>query len=84
MLRPEWDGPSLSHARREMVVPWAKVQFGTGYINVINDLDRLSHRPTPRDWDNGTEGMDVVPGTAEGDSNRPKFSSGTNAPHGRA
>jgi hypothetical protein len=56
MLRPEWDGPSLSHARRETLVPRAKVQFGTGYINAINDLDGLSHCPTPRDRDIGTEG----------------------------
>ena len=72
MLRPEWDDPSSSDASRETFVPRAKVQFGTGYINAINDLDGSSHRPTPRDWDNGTEGMDDVPGTAEGILNRPK------------
>jgi AAA domain len=38
MLRPEWDGPRLSHARRETFVPRAKVQFGTEGMDDVPPL----------------------------------------------
>ena len=53
MRRPEWECQG-----HEPSVPWAKAPFGTRNLKAINGLDGLSHRPTPRDWDNGTEGIE--------------------------
>jgi hypothetical protein len=53
MRQPEWECQ-----RHEPSVPRAKASFGTRNLKAINDPEGLSHCPTLRDWDNGTEGLE--------------------------
>lgn len=70
MQRPEWDGSSFT--RGEMPIPRAH-PFGTGNRNATNDLDRLSHCPTPKGRDMGqNEWMRDGSGYRQRYSNPPK------------